>query len=145
MRARWLASVLAASLALSLLSAPTAQRLEAKGSRGWIKFWGDGTVEISGRGSLTIKDASRQTLEIKGKWGEMKKLADGAEYTDFEGKVHSVGMGIFMELRGWDLALSHRGVRGKAKFRGEGTVTLNDAPPQAWVDDPNEWLKLEYP
>lgn len=134
--------LLVLGFALSAASPP--HRLEANGSHGWMKFWGDGTVDLSGRGTLTIQNASNQQLDVKGTWGEMEKLADGAQYTHFEGKVHSLGLGIHIELRGWDLALSTRGVRGTAWFRGGGTATLDGDPPQAWADHPDKWLKVKY-
>jgi hypothetical protein len=131
-------------LGLSVAATSPPHTLEAKGSRGWIKFWGDGTVQVSGRGTLTVRNVSNQQIELKGTWEEVKKLADGAVYTHFEGSLHTVGLGVQVELRGWDLALSAKGVRGKVWFRGDGTATLDGSSPEAWPDDPDKWLKVTY-
>lgn len=130
-------------LGFSLAANPPVHILDAKGAHGWIKYWGDGSVHVSGRGRLTIQNACNQRPEVKGTWGEMQTLADGAEYTHFEGSVDSVGLGMHFEMRGWDLAISAKG-RGKAWFRGEGTAAVDSETPRPWQDDPEKWLKVDF-
>jgi hypothetical protein len=132
------------AFSLCLQSSSSTHTLEAKGGHGWIKFWGDGTAEISGRGTLTIWNQSNQQMEVKGTWGEMNPFPDGATYTHFEGSVRTVGLGIHFELRGWDLALSAKGVRGKAWFRGEGTAAVDGGASEPWTAHPDKWLKVKY-
>lgn len=113
-------------LALATLAGnPKIHEFEAKGSRGWIKYWGNAHVFLEGRGTLTIRNLSYMNIKNDGKWGEEKSLADGIEYTHFEGKVEIIGRGIHVELRGWDLSLKARG-QGAAWLQGEGTYTLDD-------------------
>jgi hypothetical protein len=123
--------------------------LTAKGAHGWIKFSssGPGTARIAGKGSLTIENASRQQLKVEGTWGEKSSLPDGVKYTHFEGSVEAVGIGVQMEMRGWNLELSAKGRGGKAKFQGEGTAKLDDGPEQPWPGADNSthsWLKYSY-
>jgi hypothetical protein len=131
-------------LGLSLAAVSPPHVLEASGSHGWLKFWGDGTAMLSGRGTLTIQNASRQQIEMKGTWEKVDKLPDGATYWSFNGSVHTIGIGAHLELRGWDLSLQAKGPWGKAWFRGEGTVALDGAQAQPWVDHPDKWLKVKY-
>jgi len=134
-----------AAFAISVGSVSPPHTIEAKGGHGWMKFWGDGTSEMSGRGTLTIWNRSNQQMEVKGTWAEMNAFPDGATYTHFEGSVRSLGLGIHVELRGWDLVLAARGVRGKAWFRGEGTAVIDGGLVQLWSSHPDKWLKVKYP
>lgn len=123
--------------------------LTAKGSHGWIKFSasGPGSARVAGKGSLTIENVSQQQLKVEGTWGEKSSLPDGVKYTHFEGSVEAVGIGVQMELRGWNLEFSAKGRGGKAKFQGEGTAKLDDGPEQLWPGADNSthsWLKISY-
>jgi hypothetical protein len=123
--------------------------LTAKGSHGWIKFSasGPGTTRVSGKGSLTIDNASLQQLKVEGTWGEKSSRPDGVKYTHFEGSVETVGIGVQIELRGWNLELYAKGGGGMAKFQGEGTAKLDDGPEQPWPGADNSihsWLKISY-
>jgi hypothetical protein len=123
--------------------------ITAKGSHGWIKFTasGPGSARVAGKGSLTIENASQQQLKVEGTWGEKASLPDGVRYTHFEGSVEAVGIGVQLELRGWNLEFSAKGRGGKAKFQGEGTAKLDDGPEQPWPGADNSthsWLKISY-
>lgn len=123
--------------------------LKAHGPRGWIKFSasGPGKVRVAGKGSLTLENVSQQQLKIDGTWGEKRSLPDGVVYTHFEGSVEAVGIGISLEMRGWNLEFESSGKGGKAKFQGEGTAQLDDGPVQAWPaadDTTHGWLKITY-
>jgi hypothetical protein len=124
--------------------------LKAKGSHGWIKFTGSGpgTARVAGKGALTIENISRQTvLKVDGTWGEKDDFPDGVRYTHFEGSVETSGIGVQLEMRGWNLELSAKGIGGMAKFQGEGTAQLDDGPEQPWPGADNSthsWLKISY-
>ncbi len=135
------------AVALLPVSAAAPHTLKAKGAHGWVKFWarGSGSVRVSGKGSLTIENASNQQIKLEGTWGEMKKLPDGASYTHFEGSVECIGIGAHIEMRGWNIELSAKG-SGKAHFQGEGTAQVDDGPGQPWPGDMTHqrWLKVHY-
>ncbi len=123
--------------------------LTAKGTHGWIKFSqsGPGSVRVAGKGSLEITNASQQQLKVEGTWGEKTDLVDGVKYTHFEGSAEAVGIGVDIEIRGWNLELSAKGKGGKAKFQGEGTAKLDDGPEKPWPGADNSthsWLKISY-
>lgn len=145
MRAAARAAVALIAVCLGVAAAAPPHELQADGSHGWIKFWGDGTVRVSGRGTITIMNASRSQFDVKGSWSEVDQHADGATYKKFEGSLSSIGIGTHVELRGWDLSLYHKGPRGKIWCRGEGTLVLDGSEPKAWVDHPEKWLKVKYP
>ena len=98
--------------------------LTAKGSHGWIKFSasGPGSARVAGKGSLTIENVSQQQLKVEGTWGEKSSLPDGVKYTHFEGSVEAVGIGVQMELRGWNLGVQRQGTgrQGQVSGRGNG-------------------------
>lgn len=123
MRLRVAAAGLLLALAVTAGN-PKVHNLEAKGSRGWIKFWGNGEVWLEGRGSLLIKNLSKITLQNQGTWKTEDKKADGVQYFFYEGKVYLVGRGIHVEMRGWDLAITAKG-QGEAHLQGDGTFTLD--------------------
>ena len=123
MKLRMAAASLLLALAVSAGN-PAVHTFEAKGSRGCIKFWGNGEVRLEGRGSLLIKNLSRLTVKNEGAWKNEDKLADGVQYFFFEGKVALAGRGIHVELRGWDLSISAKG-QGEAHLQGDGTYTLD--------------------
>jgi hypothetical protein len=125
MRPRWISCALLLIAMATLAGNPKVYIFEAKGPRGWIKFWGNAEVELEGRGSLVIKNLSYMNVKNEGKWGEEKSLADGVQYSHFEGKVKIIGRGIHVELRGWDLSIVAKG-QGEAHLQGEGTYSLND-------------------
>ncbi len=139
---------LVAAGALALAAAALAggpHVLKGKGSSGWIKYWGNGTVQLSGRGTLTIKNQSNVTLDVDGTWGETEKITDGVVYTHFKGTVKAVGLGAHVEIRGWDLEIYAKG-QGKAHFQGVGTASLDGGPEEPWPQDQthNGWLKLNF-
>lgn len=142
-RGRISAIIAGAFLGMALLAAVPVHTLEAHGSHGWIRFKGTGKVVISGRGTFIVKNRSNLMLTFHAKWGEKKIYADTVKYTHFKGSVESVGPAGILEMRGWDLALSVRG-RGKAWFRGEGTYSLDGAPPEKWINDPAKWAKVKF-
>lgn len=117
--------------------------LIAHGSHGWVRFWGLGKVHLSGRGTLTVKNASNLRLKIDGKHTEEKKLADGFEYRHFQGSVESIGPGAHLELRGWDIKLEINGF-GKAYFHGKGSYTLDGNAPVKWPEKPGAWKKVRF-
>lgn len=138
------AVLLFAALAVAAL-AGGAHVLSGKGPQGWIRYWGNGTVVLSGRGTLTVKNASNLTVTLDGTWGEKETLADGAVYTHFQGSVKAVGMGAHLEIRGWDLEISAKG-NGKAWFQGIGTSTLDGGPAREWPHEQTHqsWLKIHF-
>lgn len=117
------AAMLLAAFA-ALAGNPAIHNLEAKGARGWIKFWGAGEVWLEGRGSLLIKNYSSMNIKNEGKWERVNDLMDGKQYYNFEGKLYLQGRGIHVELRGWDLGIQTKG-QGEAHLQGEGTYTLD--------------------
>jgi hypothetical protein len=137
-------AVLLAAAAVAAL-AGAAHVLEGKGTQGWIRYWGNGTVTLSGRGTLTVKNESNLEVTLDGTWGEKKGLADGVVYTHFEGTVKAVGLGAHLEIRGWDLEIHAKGY-GKAWFQGMGSTTLDGGPPREWPHEQTHqsWLKLSF-
>jgi len=146
-RAACLISFLFVALTLLPTTAAAPHTLKAKGAHGWAKFWarGSGSVRVSGKGSLTIENASNLQIKMDGTWGEMKKLPDGFKYTHFEGSAECIGIGAHIEMRGWNLELSAKG-NGKAHFQGEGTAQVDDGPEEPWPGDMThqKWLKVHY-
>jgi hypothetical protein len=142
-RGRALALLTGLLLGMALLAAVPVHTLEAKGSHGWIRFKGTGKVVISGRGTFIVKNRSNLMLTFHATWGERQTFADSVRYTHFKGSVESAGPAGILEMRGWDLALSVKG-RGKAWFRGEGTYSLDGAPPKKWINDPSKWVKVKF-
>ena len=144
MRFRSAATVLGLVLAVAVLAGGP-HVLEAKGSQGWMRYWGDGTVHLSGRGTLTVKNASNVQVTMDGKYGEVQNIADGAVYTHFEGSLTSIGMGGRFELRGWDLAMHCKG-KGHAWFQGMGATSVDGGADQPWPSDQlhNKWLKVGF-
>ncbi len=143
---RRLALVAAALLAtLALAASGQAHHLKGQGSQGWIRYWGNGTVHLSGRGTLTLKNLSNLQVEMKGEWKSERKIADGAVYTGFSGSVTAVGLGAHVEIRGWDLAIEAKG-QGKAWFQGMGSVSLDGGAEQPWPVEQtaHAWLKLRF-
>ena len=141
-----LGGALAAALfALALTAGSGPHDVVAQGDQGWIKVWGDGTIELSGKGTLTVKNESNLQMTMDGTWGDVKKIQDGAVYSHFEGTVRSIGLGAHLELRGWHLKLKMRG-RGKAHFQGYGTTAVDGGPPEAWPNEQthNGWLKMKF-
>lgn len=143
MRRRTAVLLLSTFLSLLPLAAGGPHRLEATGSRGWMKFWGEGKVHLEGKGTLLVKNASNLQLDVRGRWGEKFDLMDGAEYRHFEGSVDSIGPGAHLEMRGWNLRLTVVG-KGKAHFRGEGTVRLDGGPETPWTGHPDKWTKVKF-
>lgn len=142
---RLLTALAATLLALGITAGSGPHDLVAQGDMGWMKVWGDGTIEMSGKGTLTVKNESNLQLEMNGTWESVKRIQDGAVYAHFEGSVRSVGLGAHIELRGWNLRLTMRG-RGKAHFQGYGTAALDGGPARPWPNDQthNGWLKLSF-
>jgi hypothetical protein len=119
--------------------------LSAHGSRGWIRFWGDGTVDLKGKGTLIVLNASNCTIKMDGTWDKVNRSMDGAEYSHFEGTVHCVGLGTHLEIRGWNLSIEAKG-RGKAWFQGSGVTVLDGGQEQRWPDaeSGHSWLKIKF-
>jgi len=140
---RLLALGLSLLFGLLPLAAGAPHRLEARGDHGWMKFWGQGKVHLEGKGTLLVKNASNLQMDIRGTWGEKFDLMDGAEYRHFEGSVDCIGPGAHLEMRGWNLRLTVVG-KGKAHFRGEGTVRLDDGPERPWTSHPDKWTKVKF-
>ena len=117
----------------------------AKGEFGWIRVWGHGTVNVSGKGTLMLSNVSNVQIKIDGTWGEKTETVDGAEYRHFEGSVHSIGTGQHLEIRGWNLTLDTKG-DGKVWLQGRGTISIDGGPDQAWPEDQThaKWLKVKY-
>jgi hypothetical protein len=142
---RLLAALLAGLFALALTAGSGPHDLAAQGDMGWMKVWGDGTIELSGKGTLTVKNESNLQVTINGTWESAKNISDGTIYNRFEGSLRSVGLGAHFELRGWNLRLAMRG-RGKAHFQGYGTASLDGGEAIPWPADQthNRWLKLTF-
>ncbi len=142
---RLLGAAAALAFSLGMVAGGSSHTLVAKGDSGWLKFWGHGTVDISGKGQLIVKNESNGQMTINGTWGEKQDITDSAIYTHFEGSVHSIGPGQHFEMRGWNLSLQVKGF-GKAWFQGVGTTTLDGGPEQAWPKDEvhNGWLKVKF-
>jgi hypothetical protein len=120
-------------------------QLSAHGSRGWIRFWGDGTADLRGKGTLTVLNASNCDIKIDGTWENINRSMDGAVYSHFEGSVHCVGLGAHLELRGWNLSIEAKG-RGKAWFQGSGVTVLDEGKERSWPDaeSAHSWLKIKF-
>ncbi len=142
-RKRLAIAVVVLLVCLAPLAAGRAHLLIAHGSHGWIRFWGTGKVHLSGRGTLVIKNRSNLFLKIHGKWGKLKKTADGGNYYHFKGSVDSIGPGAHLEIRGWNLGIRVKGF-GKAHFRGAGSYTLDGGEPVQWKDVPGRWTKISF-
>ena len=131
------------ALCVAPLSSSNSHHLTAEGSPGWIRFWGNGTVTLSGKGTLIVKNMSNMRFEVKGEHVESNKIADGFEYRHFEGSVSAVGMGMHMELRGWNLKIDVEG-SGKAHFSGKGTYSLDGKAPVKWAEKYGDWTKIRF-
>ena len=84
-------------------------------------LWGRGTVDLSGNGTLWIKDrAGDAVTEVTGQ-GEKKEFPDGwLQYAGFHGTAHVEGSGVVVIVAGVDIELTAHG-RGRAWLWGHGS------------------------
>jgi len=94
--------------------------LNAQGD-GMAILWGRGTVDLSGNGTLWIKDkAGDAVIEVTGQ-GDKKEFSDGwLQYAGFHGTAHVEGSRIAVIVAGVDIELDAHG-RGRAWLWGHGS------------------------
>jgi len=99
-------------------------KLQAQGD-GVAIVYGKGTVELSGNGTLWVKDnAGDAKIEVTG-YGTKKEFGDGwQQYSGFHGNGNVKGSAIRVVLSGVDINLTAKG-RGGAVLWGHGTYTIN--------------------
>ncbi|MEJ2368538.1 MAG: hypothetical protein P8Z49_09395 [Acidobacteriota bacterium] len=129
-------------VSLLAFARPKPHSFSASGGHGWIRYWGTGKGVVSGEGTLTIRNISRMNMKMDGTWGEKQWVTDGGVYKHFKGKVTLAGLGIHVEIRGWNLSVKGEGF-GKAHCQGEGTYQLDDEAPVQWKPHPF-WVKVKF-
>jgi len=135
-------AVLVLFLSLGAITESRAHHFEASAPAGELRFWGDGTCIVEGRGTLFIRNLNNLRVEIEAEYGEVETITDGNIYHHFEGTMTVRGKGGHVEIRGWDLKMSVTG-KGKAWVRGEvGNWTLDGEgggfPPK------KKWKKIYF-
>ncbi len=138
-----LLSTLLLLFTLLVISGARAHTYEASAEAGEIRFWGDGTVNIEGKGTLTVKNLNNLRIEVDAEHGEVEKIVDGRIYHHFEGKFTSIGKGGHLEIRGWNIKLHARG-RGKGWVRGETAVWSLDEESGKAPANKEKWKKLKF-
>jgi hypothetical protein len=99
-------------------------KLQAQGD-GIAILYGKGTVELSGNGTLWIKDSSGDAkVEVTG-YGTKKEFPDGwIQYSGLHGTASIKGSNIRIVIAGVSIDLTARG-RGGAILWGHGTYEMN--------------------
>jgi len=114
---------------------------EARGSSGVVRYWGNGTVHLEGRGTVKIRNLSKIRIDIDAEYGEVETITDGKIYHHFDGILTASGLGGHLEIRGWDIRLEADGF-GKAWVKGrEGTWNL-DGESGTWPE--KKWKKIKF-
>jgi hypothetical protein len=106
------------------VSATGIGKLQAQGD-GIAILYGRGTIELSGSGTLWIKDnAGDARIDVTG-YGNREEFPDGwIQYSGLRGTGNIKGSSIRVVLSGVDIDLSVRG-RGGAILWGHGTYDIN--------------------
>lgn len=109
-------------------------KLQAQGD-GISILYGKGTVELSGSGTLWIKDNTGDAkIDVTG-YGVKKEFPDGwIQYSGFHGNVNVKGTAIRVILSGVDINLSAKG-RGGVVLWGHGTYTMNGVSGQWGINN----------
>jgi hypothetical protein len=112
--------------------APDAHHLVADGD-GLAMLLGNGTIDLSGNGTLWVKAPEEATVEVTG-YGEKEVFPDGwQQYAGFHGTAHIEGRRVRVIVAGVDLHLEAAG-RGRAFLWGHGTHQLGDESGRWGVD-----------
>jgi hypothetical protein len=99
-------------------------KLQAQGD-GIATLYGKGTIELSGSGTLWVKDnVGDARIDVTG-YGNREEFPDGwIQYASLRGTGNIKGSSIRVALSGVDINLSARG-RGGATLWGHGIYTIN--------------------
>ena len=118
--------VVAVVAMLAVAPVVSAEEVRGKGSLtaegdGIAILRGRGTVDLSGNGTLWIKDgAGDAVIEVTGS-GEREEFPDGwIQYAGFHGEAHVEGSRIGVIVAGVDIELTAEG-RGIARLWGHGS------------------------
>ncbi len=97
--------------------------LVARGN-GLVRIEGDGHINASGAGVLTIKDNAGDAKITVTRRGHKKVLEDGTiVYVGFNGHANVRGSAVVLTLKAKDIKLEARGT-GQATLRGKGTYRV---------------------
>lgn len=118
--------VVTVAVTLAVVPVASAEEVRGKGSLtaqgdGIAILRGRGTVDLSGNGTLWIKDAAGDALiEVTGT-GQKEEFSDGwIQYAGFHGTAHVEGSRLGIVLAGVDIELTAEG-RGIARLWGHGS------------------------
>ena len=119
-------------------------RLTAQGD-GIAILRGRGTVDLSGNGTLWIKDAAGDAeIEVTG-WGEKEEFSDGwIQYAGFHGEAHVEGSKFAVVLAGLDIELAAQG-RGIVRLWGHGSYQCPDGAGEWKTTGLGARIRLEAP